>query len=222
MHKRFLLNVILLGLCLGCGTGEYESRIGQRKASSTPDVLGPAEELAGTRVSIRVPRCVSLLPEGTDPKRSQAIPAPGAQQRIYEGFVKDSDGGDIPFYCYFIAMELPKAPGVNLLSQMKSVMEKMPGKPQFAEVHVTSPEGKESKWDMAHAADKSEFYYKGKDGKDSLRSMPDVEEMYLREDAGYFIMIGWQVPANIEQNVGNVGLAELAKAAAGGVSVKPQ
>jgi len=222
MHKRFLLNVILLGLCLGCGTGEYESRIGQRKASSTPDVLGPAEELAGTRVSIRVPRCMTLLPEGTDPKRSQAIPAPGAQQRIYEGFVKDSDGGDIPFYCYFIAMELPKAPGVNLLSQMKSVMEKMPGKPQFAEVHVTSPEGKESKWDMAHAADKSEFYYKGKDGKDSLQPMDCVGELYLREDAGFFVMIAWRVPSNIEKNVGDIGLAELAKLTAGAVSVKPQ
>ena len=55
MHKRFLLNSLLLCLCLGCGTGEYESRIGQHRGGSAPEALGPAEEIAGTRVSIRAP-----------------------------------------------------------------------------------------------------------------------------------------------------------------------
>ena len=67
MHKRLLLHVVLLCLCLGCGTGEYELRIAQRKTTSPFDGLLPAEELAGTRVSIRVPRGTTLLPDGTDP-----------------------------------------------------------------------------------------------------------------------------------------------------------
>ena len=227
MHKHFLLSVLLLSLCLGCGTGEYESRIGQHKGGAAGgDLLGPADELVGTRISIRAPACMTLLPPGTDPKRAKGIPMalPGVQQRTYEGFVEDTDGGKTPFYFHVITMEVPKAPGVNIMEQTKTMMSKVPGHapPQFAEFQATSPDGKESKWQMAHLSDKDEFYYKGKDGKDLLRSMPDVEEMYLREDAGYFIMIGWRVPSNIEQNVGGVGLAELAKAAAGGVSVKPQ
>jgi len=226
MHKRFLLNILLLGLCLGCGTGEYESRIGQHRVGSTasaPDLLGPAEDLPGTRVSIHAPRCMTLLPQEAEPKRSKSFPLPGAQQRIYEGFVKDSEGGEIPFYCYIIAMEIPKVPGLNLMSQMQTAMTKAPGNaPQFVEVQVTSPEGKESKWQMAHGPDKDEFYYKGKDGKETLRPMDAVDEAYLREEAGYIVMVLWRLPSHIEQNVGDVGLVQLAKATAGGVSVRPQ
>lgn len=226
MHRHFLLSVLLLSLCLGCGTGEYESRIGQHKGgAAAPDLLGPAEELPGTRVSIRVPRCMALLPQGTDPKPAPGIPfpMPGVQLRIYEGFVKDSDGGQIPFYCTLFTMETPKTPGGNLLNQMKTTMAKVSGQePQFVDFQATSPEGKESKWQMGRATDKDSFYYKGKDGKDSLRPMDAIGEMYLREEAGYSIIVGWRVPANIEKNVGDVGLAELAKATAGGVSVRPQ
>jgi hypothetical protein len=52
--------------------------------------------------------------------------------------------------------------------------------------------------------------------------MDCVGELYLREDAGFFVMIAWRVPSNIEKNVGDIGLAELAKLTAGAVSVKPQ
>jgi hypothetical protein len=229
MHRRFLLNIVVLCLCLGCGTGEYESRMGGHRAGSAaaaPDLLGPAEDLPGMRVSIHAPRGMTLLPEGADPKRARAFPLPvqAGQQRIYEGFVKDSEGGETPFYCYIIAMEMPKVPGLNLMEQMKNVAAKMPGAaPQLAEVPTASPEGRESKWQMARGPDKMEFYYKGKDGKETLRSMDMVGEMYLREEAGYFLMIAWRVPSHIEQNIGgDVGLAQLAKAVAGAVSIKPQ
>jgi hypothetical protein len=35
-------------------------------------------------------------------------------------------------------------------------------------------------------------------------------------------MILWRLPASIEKNVGDIGLADLAKQTAGGVSIKPQ
>ena len=168
---------------------------------------------------------MTLLPQGADPKRTkvESVSLPGAQVRTYEGFVKDSAGGEIPFYCHIVAMETSKAPGVNLLDKMKEGMAKEVGHgSQFVEFHATGPEGKESKWQMIHAPDKDDYYYKGKDGKEALRPMDAIGEMYLREEAGYFILIGWRVPANIEKNVGEVGLAELAKAVAGGVTVRPQ
>jgi hypothetical protein len=120
-------------------------------------------------------------------------------------------------------METSKAPGVNFLDKMKEGMAKEFGHgSQFVEFQATSPEGKESKWQTIHAPSKEEYYYKSKDGKESLRQMDDIEEAYLREEAGYFILVGWRVPSNIEKNVGNVGLAELAKAVVGGVSVRAQ
>jgi hypothetical protein len=225
MHKHFLPSVLLMSLCLGCGTGEYESRIGQHRgggAAGGDELLGPAEQLAGTRISIRPPTCMTLMPPGADSKRSKvpALSLPGLQMRVYEGFVKDSDGGDIPFYCVVMAMDVPK--GMNMGSQVQAMASAQPGKPQVTEVQVTGPDGKDNKWQTAHGGGKDEFYYKGKDGKEAPRPMDAVAEMYAREDAGTFIMMAWRVPANIQQNVGNVGLSELAKAAAGGVSVKPQ
>ena len=164
---------------------------------------------------------MTLLSQGTDPKRAKPIPMPGVQPRIYEGFVKDSTGGEIPFYCYFVVLEMPKVPGVNLADIMKSAIAKMPGSPQMTEVQATSPEGKESKWQMVHGPEKDEFYYK-KDGKDTLQPMDAIDEMYHHEEAGVFVIIAWRLPASIEKNIGDVGLTDLAKAVAGGVSVKPQ
>jgi hypothetical protein len=225
MRKLFLPSVLLLSLCLGCGTGEYESRIGQHGGggAAAADLLGPAEELAGTRISIRAPTCMTLMPAGADPKRTKmpALSLPGVQIRVYEGFVKDSEGGDIPFYCAIMAMAVPA--GMNMGGQIQAMASKQPGNPQIADVQIAGPDGKENKWQTAHKSEKDEFYYKGKDGKEAPRPMDAVGEMYAREDGGAFIMIAWRVPASIQQNVGNnVGLAELAKAVAGGVSVKPQ
>jgi hypothetical protein len=225
MHKHFLPSVLLLSLCLGCGTGEYESRIGQHRgggAAAGGDLLGPSEALAGTRVSIQPPLCMTLMPQGADPKRTKipALSLPGLQMRVYEGFVKDSDGGDIPFYCAVMAMEVPK--GMNMGGQMQAMASKQPGKPQITDVQITGPDGKDNKWQTGRGVEKDEFFYKSKDGKEAPRPMDAVGEMYAREDGGTFIMIGWRVPANIEQNVGNVGLAQLAKAVAGGVTVRPQ
>ena len=65
---------------------------------------------------------MTLLAQGTDAKRAKAIPfpRPGAEQRIYEGFVKDSAGGDIPFYCNIIAAATAQVPGMNLTDLMKA------------------------------------------------------------------------------------------------------
>ena len=91
MHKHFLASVVLLSFCLGCGTGEYESRIGGHRGgggggggAAAADPLGPAEDLPGTRVSIRVPPCVTLVPEGTDP---EAVP-PNAVAPRHEADVR--------------------------------------------------------------------------------------------------------------------------------------
>jgi hypothetical protein len=229
MQKHFLSIVFLLSLCLGCGTGEYESRIGQHRgggAASGVD-LGPAEELAGTRVSIRMPACVSLLPANADPKRSRVIPIPipGLQQRTYEGFAPDASEASIPFYCHVIAIETAKVPGQNIASVVQGALGKLqPGAtPQWTDFQATSPEGKESKWQMMRVTlPQEEFYYREKGGKESTRSLPCLVEAYVHEEAGFSVALIWRLPSMIEQNAGNVGLTQLTKPTAGGVSIKPQ
>jgi hypothetical protein len=150
---------------------------------------------------------------------------PGLQQKTYEGFVPDAAEGSIPFYCHVAAIETSKVPGQNLASFVQGALGKLqPGAaPQWVDVQAASPEGKESKWQTMHLSlPQEEFYYREKGGKESFRSMPCVLEAYIHEEAGFSVVIIVRAPSSIEQNVGNVGLAELAKAAAGGVSVRPQ
>jgi hypothetical protein len=228
MHKRYLLSVFLLSLCMGCGTGEYESRIGKAHGgggAAASDPLGTAEELPNTRVSVRVPLCAVAVPDGADPRRSKAMPVPGVQQRTYEGFVKDNTEGSIPFYCHVIAVETAKVPGQNLAAQLSAALAKAPqGAPaQPTDMQVANSAGKESKWQLTRlVVPAQEFYYKDKAGQESYRPMDAVYEMYTHEEAGFSIMIVWRVPSNIEQSVGKIGLASLAKATAGGVSVRAQ
>ena len=75
---------------------------------------------------------------------------------------------------------------------------------------------------MMHETDKDDFYYKDKDGKDAARShgcrwrnVSPRRCRLLRHDL-------LRMPASIEKNIGNIGLADLAKQTAGGVSIKPQ
>jgi hypothetical protein len=230
MPKSLSLSVVLLCLCLGCGTGEYESRIGQHRGGSAaaagPSLLGPAEDVSGTRVTIHAPLGMTLAPQGGDSKRAKPFPfpVPGAQQRIYEGFVTDSQGGQTPFYCNIITLDISKVAGLDPMGMMKGAAAKAPGAPQFSEIQATSPEGKESKWQTARHADKDEFYYKSKDGKENFQQMDDIEEIYVQQESGFFVMIAWRLPSHIEPYIGGegVGLGQLAKAVAGGVTVKPQ
>src|SRR3989304_1296552 len=52
--------VLLLGICWGCGTGEYErrleARIAELKTESKFKYLASAVDVPGTRVSIRIPQ----------------------------------------------------------------------------------------------------------------------------------------------------------------------
>ena len=121
--------------------------------------------------------------------------------------------------------------GATILAPaMKNAMAKMPGveAPKFVDFQATSPEGKESKWQMMRLpAAPQEFYCKDKAGQETYKPLNAIGEMYLHEEAGFSIMIAWRLPEYIEKNVGNtpennVGLAQLAKLTAGAVSVKPQ
>lgn len=224
MHKRFLLNILLLCLCfVGCGTSDYEAKIGQRKAGGAPDALLPAEDLPGTRVSIRVARRFDspALAEGAvDAKRVKPgiVTIPG-WKRTCEGLVKDAAGGQMPFYCYIGVVEKPAGAGQNAADQLLAEVKKLPegNAVQWADFQATSPEGRDSKWRMLRVTCPQDFYYKEKDGKDGSRSMPGILEVYVCEEAGFSVVMVWRLPTSLEQNI---GLGELVKQMAGAVSVK--
>jgi hypothetical protein len=223
MRKCFSVNILLLSLCLGCGTGDYEAKLDHRKVTSKFDVLLPAENLAGTRVSIRTPSEFKLPPlaEGTaDVKRYKpgVVTVPGLK-RTCEGLIEDAAKGQIPFYCHIGVIEASADQAKKTAEQLQAEVAKLPkGETvQWSPMQVATPNGRESNWQMLRLACPQEFYYKTKEGKDTFTTMDGILEVYLHEEGGYAVVIVWRLPSSVEQNV---GLPDLAKLMAGAVSVK--
>ncbi len=217
MRKLFLLSVLVC-LVLGCGTGSYESRIGSRKTASKADNLPAAEDLPGTKVSIRVPGLLGqpLAEDANNAKRVKPglFTLPGLK-RTYEGFVKDSTGGEWPYYCYFGVVE--GADAQNVTGKIRTELGNNAG--DWADFPCETPDGRGTTWKKLRLTANQEFYYKNKDGQGKdLPNTPGLLEVYVHEEAGTAVIVAWRMPAALEASV---ALADLAKTTAGGMSIKP-
>ncbi len=225
-----LLCCLLLCLWVGCGTSGYEQRLEGRgartpaqaaQAAAKFDKLNNPQQVPGTPVSIRIPRAFTSPPlaEGTaDARRVKPgiVAIPGLKL-TYEGFVKDSAEGQMPYYCY---VGVTSGPLQNVEPQLRNELAKQfqGGMTDWTDFSCETPEGQTIQWRKLRLLGKQEFYYKDKEGKEHYPSKVDgVLEIYLCEKGGQVVIVAWRLPAGIEPNV---ALGELAPLVAGSVSVK--
>lgn len=217
MRKLFLLN-LLVCLVLGCGTSSYESRIGQRSGPKKADNLPAAEDLPGTKVSIRMPGQLGqpLVEDANNAKRVKPglFVMPGLK-RTYETFAKDSEGGEWPFYCYIGVVE--GADAKDITGKIRGELGNNAG--QWQDFQADAPDGGKIAWKMLRFTSDQEFYVKDKTGQGNSRpGVAGLLEVYVHEGPATTVVVAWRVPAFIEPTV---GLANLTKTTAAGVSVKP-
>jgi hypothetical protein len=224
--RRERCGVLLLLLLVGCGTGEYERRLGERnakiqaKAALKFNVLAAPLELPGTGVSIAVPKSLADPPlaENADPRRLKppTLAIPG-QKLTYEGFVQDSEGGQLSYYCY-----LGVTPG-SLQEVVGEVQKEAMGNQRrrgglaWTDFEGEQRDGLMNKWRKVRIDKEQEFYYKPKNGQEQFPAMPGALEIYLYDAGGQVVVMAWRLPTSIEKNV---GLASLMPLVAGSVSVK--
>jgi len=217
-----LLIVLLLAL-LGCGTDEYERRLAGRAArlqaqhAAKFNELGDPQDVAGANIAVRLPKSMTVLTEGKDSSRRikpGAIPLPGLKLTC-EGFVQDSEGGQLPYYCYVGAVD---APLKELTTQIQGALAGMVSGPlQWTDLQAETPAGPKIAWRKMRIAFDQEFYYRTKDGQDQYPTVPGTLELYLQDAGPRTAIVAWRMPAGIEQNV---GLDRLAPLVAGCVDVK--
>jgi len=237
MHQRFLLAIpcLLLCLCVGCGTGEYQKRLAQnlgksQKASKFNQLYG-LQKLAGTSVSIRMPLLFTKSPlvEGAmvdgkpvDARRVKPglVELPGLKL-TYEGAIRDAEGGELPYYCYVGTTQVNGDQAKNIRGEIHGDLSQNPqyeSLTNWVDFQGETSEGRKVSWEKLRFVSDQDFYYRDKNGQERFVPMPGMLEVYLHEEAGFLTVLAWRMPVAIERNV---GVAELAAMVAGSVSVQP-
>src|SRR5574340_525688 len=154
---------LVLGACAGCGTAEYEKRLGQAvqtaKQDSVFSQMRPAVALAGTPIRIQLSQNLEATPlaDGTDPRR---LKPPAAQtgdvlvdrKLTFEGF-QQYQGGKMALYCYVAATDMAalagRDPMQSLIRQIRQLYPAWSG--QTETVQCVSVDGTAQAWQRVRA-----------------------------------------------------------------------
>lgn len=222
--------VLLLGTWVGCGTGEYESRLKateQRlKQGSVFAQMSDAIDLPGTPITVQLPPELngSPLAEGTDPRRLKPPGPEGGEllpgrKATYEGFVPYEGGSKMAYYCYLAATEASligsRDPIRSLRLQLRTMFPE--SNSTWEPVQCQTPDGTTKEWNHLSCTGDQEFYDVDPSGKETFKNTGGTMEFFSRKEGDYLIMIGWRVPTVYTQQV---GLAEWGPRVAGSVTVK--
>jgi hypothetical protein len=220
--------VVVVCLCQGCGTGEYERRLNERVktlgAESSFAHLDQTVDLPGAPLTLGVPGALTRLGESVDPGRLNPpymeIPD---RKFTYEGSVTDARGGKQHYYCY-LAVSSVAAVGsdspLKLIHQRARVQ--FPGMAAGTEdVHIKTPEGRAIVWQRFRMTVKQGFFYIDQGGQQKSVDMDGILEVWARleQEAGYHVVVVWRVPAAIAGK-DYANLAERASLVAGSIRVK--
>lgn len=234
--------VLLLCVCSGCGTAEYEKRLGATKgrlSTESPfELMYQSTAIPGTRVEIRVPQYIDAqrrdffkaapLVEGSavdgkpvDPRRLKPPLAELADVKLtYEGSIEDGDHGWIPYYCYLAVTDLSKRGKKDqTLWIQQRLRNALPDSTDtWKDVACKSPTGQMLTWKKLRSTGKQEFYYVDPDGNGRFIEIDGLMEFYSRTEGNFLIVIGWRMPESLEALV---KLKEWAPRVAGSVTLEP-
>lgn len=211
-------------LLLGCGTGHYEELLSKRKADPNAEQLSELRELAGTKVSVRVPRRIGApVTESQDARYKPGIVTIPGLKQTYEAFIKDRDDGQQPYCCYIGVAETTAGPLQELANKLRTELsgQAQPNQlSEWADYQAETPDGQKVSWRKLRFTGKQPFHYRDKNGQTSVVTMDGTLEIYLREELGSIVVVVWRLPTGIEgKDFAN--LEELAQQTSGGVSVRP-
>ncbi len=191
-------------------------RTSKAKLEKKLSVLYAPLDVAGTQVSIRMPKTLFLepplvegAPVGGKPvdvrrvKPEKLVTIPGLKL-TYEGYV-DNEGVKLPFYCYVGVIDVPigqlaEDPSVKMRAEL-AAQRQPEALTNWQDVRVETPDGQESVWRKLRAENSQEFFTLDKAGQAQFKSMPGVLEIYLHAEAKAVIVIAWRMPTCIEKAV---------------------
>ena len=224
---------VLLGNCVGCGTGEYERRLEKsiqqgEQGSAFQDMREVT--VPGTSVKLLLPPDSPGVELGTTPLAAETAqprlkPKAGedtlpALKATYEGFVaygEGETGGKTAYYCYVSVGDMgiygAKDPARDLRNRVGRALDVSTGR--WEEIQCESKGGLASDWKRLQFSSPQEFYNEDAKGTKDFRPEDGIVEIYCREVNGQFVVICWRLPKRCESNV---NLAAWATRVAGSVT----
>lgn len=209
--------------CVGCGTGAYEERMAAtyQKLNSAPTFrvklsemygyMPEGDALAGGKVNLRLPMVFekvfneSTKGENGIPIEPQKLFPAGVKlpgyNRTYEALAKDDAQAEWPYYLYVAAQAAPEGSvdqhAAELLAALK---EKAPTTPDAWEnVELPTPEGAVLKWKKLRIVDEFMTDHFDPQGNQGYAKFPGVIELYLLEQDGCQVILGWRAVAATEE-----------------------
>jgi hypothetical protein len=222
---------LLMGTFCGCGAGEYERRKDKRVTellnAAKFNILYQAQALEGFPVSVRIPMAFTSPPmiEGRSQVdlhriKPNVITLPWLKL-TYEMTVKDTKG-QMPYYCYVAATKAADNPLQDVCDALRKELKAKPGNDvtEWVDFPSEKPDGSQDVWKKLRCSGPQEFAYidSGPMPQAHMETLPGILEIYVREDNGYIVLIGWRVPTSIASSV---DLAKWAPLVTGCVSVQP-
>ncbi|MEE8451593.1 MAG: hypothetical protein V3R99_06745 [Thermoguttaceae bacterium] len=202
--------ILLLVSVFGCGTREYEQRLGgavqQLKQESVFADMKPSAALSGATVKIPNSFQSEPLTEATqiagapiDPRRVKPpnINIPGLQV-TYEESLVDGAGGKRSYYCYLATIDTTTQGNADPLDLMRrQAQTAFPRTTGTVEpVQCATPQGNTNEWKRLRSTGDQEFYYVDRNNNADFRTMPGAMEFYSRQEGNTIILIGWRIPTD--------------------------
>jgi hypothetical protein len=222
LMKRFLAAIILsvLATVWGCGTSDYDRRMEARreeinKNSQFTKYLNPPAEVAGTTVTLSIPKDMDPPPANADPRRSKnhVLEITGEHQDVYEGLWTDDKGVKKSYYFY-----------VYIITAAKN-RKMLPGRYQQECKNATDldnkfqadrAEGGSINWQTFSAPGNWDFYKE--DNGPHIQQMPGTFNFFAHDENDVLVILAWRVPDDIRQAL---DIDTKMKLVAGTVAVKP-
>jgi len=208
----WLSAAVLLPVVVGCGRAEYEARLDARleqiKKGSAFGAMQVAvsltnPELRSGTAAARLPKHLTVLPvgaeDGVDQRRTTPPNyTPRGHAATAEGFVTDSEGGKISYYCYLGATTLREQ---DRERTERIFRNRFTG--AFPDTTVTydqadglTPTGSAVVWNRARVELPQEFYYVDAEGNESYRMAPAFYELWYRIEGDVMLSVAWRVPTD--------------------------
>ncbi len=235
LHRdmRWKLGLLFCGCAVlaGCGTSEYEERLGKtlqemQSNSKYSEVLKQdAEPIPDTQLAFRVPKRFTQAPlakGAVDVKRFSPFGKEMSGQKLaFEDFIEDSKGGKTAYYLYVAVVDMPQ--GREPVAFMNAVIDglsmnvKDAKSEPVADKPCETPSGAATPWKYFRSTFSASFYYEPKQGQPGFRSEKGVTDCYSRVIDDKIVILYWAVPNRL---LDSVDLDSLAPMVAGCVEKK--
>jgi hypothetical protein len=206
-----LVTITLFVFLLGCGTDEYQSRLDRKlsglSSGSKFSVLGGDTPIPDSPFSIRLPTTMQSVDIKDAQRGKFSVFELESVKATYEGTIKDSGGGKLPYYLYVSVSDMGNSTQLPLMVWLNALQTKLLNSPDSSSepnknYSASTAEGGDVQWEEIHYHCPQKFLYTNNEGKQVYQDMKGTLVMISRAENGKAISLIFRYPSDLESQHG--------------------